>query len=63
MTFSFMDILSIILKGKAFKSREALIEAIIEVVQKIDKKVWISVYDEWIRRLQEVIERKGEYIH
>lgn len=51
------------LKGKAFKSREALIEAIIEIIEKIDKNVWISVYDEWIRRLQEVIDNNGEYVH
>lgn len=51
------------LKGKTFKSREALIEAIIEIIEKIDKNVCISVYDEWIRRLQEVIDNNGEYVH
>lgn len=51
------------LKGKAFKSREALIDAIVEIIQKIEKNVWISAYDEWIRRLQEVIDNNGEYTH
>lgn len=51
------------LKGRAFKSRKALIDAIVEIIQRIDKNVWISVYDEWILRFHEVIDNNGEYTH
>lgn len=51
------------LKGRSFQSRDSLVNAVVDIIQKIDKDVWISVYNEWIRRLKEVIDKGGEYIH
>ena len=50
------------LKGSHFTSREDLISAIVDIIQKIDKSVWISVYKEWMRRLQLVIDNNGDYV-
>ena len=50
------------LKGSHFTSREDLISSIVEIIQKIDKSVWSSIYEEWIRRLQMGIDNNGDYV-
>ena len=48
-------------KGKRFNSTNELIEFINDVFYEIPKPVIISVFDEWVKRLEKCIECKGEY--
>lgn len=50
------------LKGRIHNSREELFNSVVEIVSKIDEMTWKKVYDEWIDRLQTVIDRDGQYI-
>lgn len=49
------------LKGHRFETRDDLIKAVIEIIEKIDKSIWISVFDRWIEKLKKVIENNGSY--
>ena len=49
------------LKGHRFETRDDLIKAVIEIIEKIDKSIWISVFDKWIEKLKKVIESNGSY--
>ena len=49
------------LRGNRFASRKELIDAVIEIIENIDESTWISVFDEWIERIEKVIECNGEY--
>lgn len=50
------------LKGCHFTSQDELKNAIGEILQEISEEEFSSVYEEWIQRLNLVIERGGEYI-
>ena len=50
------------LKGKIHNTPEELLNSIIEIVQNIEKSVWIKVYKNWITRLRRVINNEGDYI-
>lgn len=49
------------LKGHRFKTRDELIQAVLEIIQKIEKSTWIAVYNQWMERLQKVIDNNGDY--
>ena len=51
------------IRGLAFADPEALVSAIHNIMAKIDKNVYISVYDEWMTRLERVLELNGDYYH
>jgi histone-lysine N-methyltransferase SETMAR len=50
------------LKGQKFPNEKALLQAIQNVLGEIPKATLIRVMDEWLRRLQAVIDTGGEYI-
>ena len=50
------------LKGNSFESSDEVLLKINEIIKKIDKKTIYSVFYEWISRLENVIENKGDYI-
>lgn len=50
------------LKGNHFTSQEELKNAIIQILNEITKEQLLSVYQEWIERLNNVIEREGDYL-
>lgn len=49
------------LKSIKVSSLHDLLKAVEEIITKIDKKVWESVYESWLKRLAAVIECKGDY--
>jgi histone-lysine N-methyltransferase SETMAR len=49
------------LRGLTFPDSESLVLAIYEIMAKIDKSVYISVYDEWMTRLERVLELSDYY--
>ena len=49
------------LRSMKLTSLHDLLNAIEEIIKKIDIKVWQSVYESWIRRLSAVIECNGDY--
>lgn len=50
------------LKGFHFTSRDDLFSKVVEIITKIDKSLWSSVYEDWIERLKMVINNNGDYI-
>ena len=50
------------LKGIKFNSRDELIQKVIEILNSIPKELLSQVFDEWERRLIQVIDTNGEYI-
>lgn len=50
------------LKGMQFESENDLFDAITAFSNEISKSEFISVFDEWVRRLNQVIETGGEYV-
>lgn len=51
------------LKGKRFDSETELFDALLTFSMQISKNEITRVFNEWIRRLHEVIENQGEYFH
>ena len=49
------------LRSIKLTSLHDLLNAIEEIITKIDIKVWPSVFESWIRRLSAVIECNGDY--
>ena len=50
------------LKGIKFNSRDELIQKVIEILNSIPKELLSQVFDEWEKRLIQVIDTNGEYI-
>lgn len=50
------------LNGKHFDSVESLIEEVQEILSEISKETLKKVFEDWERRLNEVINRNGEFI-
>lgn len=50
------------LKGKIFKTRDELFEAIYEILNSISKEKLIEVFESWIKRCKDIINRKGNYL-
>lgn len=50
------------LKGKVHRTREELYKSVVEIISKIDKKVLISIYENWITRLELLIYSNGNYL-
>lgn len=50
------------LKGRIHSTFEDLFNSVVEIATKIDKTTWENVYDDWLNRLQTVIDRDGQYI-
>ena len=50
------------LKGRVHKTREELYKSVVEIISKIDKKVWISICENWITRLELIIHSNGSYL-
>jgi hypothetical protein len=48
-------------KGQAFSSREAFKTFLLEMWGRMDSDQLFSVFDEWMKRLEYVIESGGEY--
>lgn len=51
------------LKGKRFDSETELFDALLTFSMQILKNEITRVFNEWIKRLHEVIENQGEYVH
>ena len=51
------------LSGQSFKTREALLEAIIEKINNIPYSMRWDVFNEWKHRCRWVFLRNGEYFH
>jgi histone-lysine N-methyltransferase SETMAR len=51
------------LQGVHLADREALKSAICQIFSRIDRKLLISVFVDWMQRLKWVIENEGEYYH
>jgi histone-lysine N-methyltransferase SETMAR len=49
------------LVGKAIRDENDLLEQIIEILNEIPKDELMSVFNSWIRRVETVIERNGDY--
>lgn len=50
------------LNGQHFDSVESLLEEILEIISEISKETLKKVFEDWERRLNEVINRNGEFI-
>ena len=50
------------LNGQHFDSVESLIEEVQEILSEISKETLKKVFEDWERRLNEVINRNGEFI-
>jgi hypothetical protein len=49
------------MKGQAFSSREAVQTFLLEMWARIDSAQFISIFNEWMKRLESVVESGGEY--
>jgi hypothetical protein len=49
------------MKGQAFSSREAVKTFVLEVWAGMDSDQLFSIFNEWMKRLEYVIESGGEY--
>ena len=50
-----------LLAGQSFDNADDLVQAIWKIMEQIPKSVYVSVYTEWMTRLQRVIDLEGEY--
>jgi hypothetical protein len=50
------------LSGQFFETLSGLSAAVGEILADISLEIWSSVFEEWTRRLEECIQREGEYV-
>lgn len=50
------------LSGQSFETLSELSSAVGELLGQISREIWSSVFEEWTRRLEECIQRDGEYV-
>jgi hypothetical protein len=50
------------LSGCAFDHVDDLLSSVQEILDGFDKPMLIRVFQEWVRRLEQCIEKEGEYV-
>jgi histone-lysine N-methyltransferase SETMAR len=50
------------LSGYSFNHADDLSTAVQEILDSFDKPSLVGVFEEWVRRLEQCIETKGEYV-
>lgn len=51
------------LQGIHFHSLDEALNTLGEIIAKIPKKTWHSVFDEWFQRLKRCIQQHGDYVN
>lgn len=51
------------LKGRSFKSRDEIFDAVVTIIDDISMETKRAVFDDWARRCQWVASHEGEYYH
>lgn len=50
------------LKGRVHRTQEELYKSVVEIISKIAKKLWISIFEKWITLLELLIYSNGNYL-